>query len=257
MLFIVSLTLAAGLTSFMLTGANIAIQRKDNRADETCECGKSMTLSCIFKKNTFAVEWMEANDIKPIAKCLKQVCSLNPDYVEKYNISFDMEQGYFDLTVQKVTMELNGRKLVCSDGSHTASYNMSVKDYEPFLTDDSKSGSIKAASGCISQDTQVSFKWIKIYASSNVEMEFNPESPVKSNTSCTNDSDCGNDMHMYYSEIINANASAEGKYYLKVTAIYGNESKESFNSKNSGQKYNIQEQDEELKYSDSVQKRIA
>ncbi|XP_060595357.1 uncharacterized protein LOC132749563, partial [Ruditapes philippinarum] len=239
---IVALILRAGLPSFKLAGANVAIQRKDNRADESCECGKSITISCTFKKNTFAIEWMDAIDNKPIARCLKQVCSLNPKYVEQYNISFDMEQGYFDLTVQKVTMELNGRKFVCSDGSNTASYNMSVKDYEPYLTDDSKSGSITAAPGCISQDTQVSFKWIKIYASSNAEMEFNPKRPVKSITSCTNDSDCGNDMHVYYSEIIEAKASAEGKYYLKVTAIYGNESKESFSANNSAQKYIIEEQ---------------
>ncbi|XP_060589108.1 uncharacterized protein LOC132744419 [Ruditapes philippinarum] len=162
MLIIVSLTLAAGLTSFMLTGANIAIQRKDNGADETCECGKNITLSCIFKKNTFAIEWMKANDIKPIAKCIQEDCILNPDYVEQYSISFDMAQGYFDLTVLKVTMELNGQMLVCSDGSNTVSYNMNVRDYEPYLTDDSNTRSIKAASGCISQDTHVSFKWIKI-----------------------------------------------------------------------------------------------
>ncbi|XP_060568596.1 uncharacterized protein LOC132727175 isoform X2 [Ruditapes philippinarum] len=162
MLFIVSLSLAAGLTSFLLTGANIDIQRKDNRADETCECGKSITLSCTFRKNTFAIEWIYANDIKPIAKCIKQVCSLNPDYVEQYSITFDMAQGYFDLTVLKVTMELNRKMLICSDGSNTDSYKMSVRDYEPYLTDDSNTRSIKAASGCISQDTQVSFKWIKI-----------------------------------------------------------------------------------------------
>lgn len=245
MLLIVSLTLAAVLTSFLLTGANIAIQRKDNRADETCECGKSIILSCVFKKNTFAIVWRDANDIKPIAKCIKQFCSLNPDYVEQYSISFDMAEGHFDLTVLKVTMELNGKMLVCSDGSNADSYNMSVRDYEPYLTDDSNTRSIKAASGCISQDTQVSFKWIKVNANSNVETEINPKIIAKSNTSCTNDSDCGNGMQVYYSEIIAATASFEGNYYLKVTAMYGNDSRESFSSEYSGQKYIIVEQDEE------------
>ncbi|XP_060597713.1 uncharacterized protein LOC132751553 [Ruditapes philippinarum] len=161
-----------------------------------------------------------------------------------------MTRHLFDLTVLKVTMELNGRTLVCSDGSNTASYYISVKDYEPTLIEDRNSGSIKATSGCMSPDTDVSFKWIKIYASSNVETEFNPKRIVKSNTSCTNDSDCGNSMQVHFSETIAANASAEGNYYLKVTAMYGNESKESFSSGYSGQKYIIEEQDKEQSNSD-------
>ncbi|XP_060559355.1 uncharacterized protein LOC132719589 isoform X2 [Ruditapes philippinarum] len=52
-------------------------------------------------------------------------------------------------------------------------------------------------------------------------------------------------MQVYYSEIIAATASVEGNYYLKVTAMYGNESIESFSSEYSGQKYIIVEQDEE------------
>ncbi|XP_060557245.1 uncharacterized protein LOC132717713 [Ruditapes philippinarum] len=229
-----------------INGPDVVIQRADTLAYETpSECGRNLTLTCISKKDTFAIVWKNGNDNIKIAECVQNVCSINPDFERQYNISFDSARCIFNLTIMKVAMKDNGRNLVCSDGSHSDSYNITVKDNEPHLVENTTSGTILATSGCISQDTNVSFKWILISESSNIETEFNPEISNKYATNCKNNSDCGNNKHVYYTEIILANGSITGKYYLKVAAIYGNESKDSYYSYKSVMKYMIGEQDEE------------
>ncbi|XP_060581947.1 uncharacterized protein LOC132738461 [Ruditapes philippinarum] len=226
-----------------INGPDVVIQKAGTLADVTpSECGRSLTLSCIFKKDTFAIVWKNRNDKIAIAQCLQNVCDINPELEGQYNISFDSKQCIFNLTIIKVTMKDNGRNLVCSDGSHSDSYNITVRDNEPHLAENTTSGTISATSGCISQDTNVSFKWIMISESSKIETEFNPEIRDKYATSCTNNSDCGNNKQVHYTETIVANASITGKYYLKVAAIYGNVRKESYKS---SMKYIIGEQDEE------------
>jgi hypothetical protein len=83
------------------------------------ECGKNLTLSCMFRKNTFAIVWKNPDDISPIAQCIQNDCNLNPSFVGLYDIAFDKTRCVFNLTIIKATKKDNGRKLVCSDGSHS------------------------------------------------------------------------------------------------------------------------------------------
>jgi hypothetical protein len=55
---------------------------------------------------------------------------------------------------------------------------------------------------------------------------------------CSNDSDCGYDQQVQYTEMISAKSSDNGKYFLKVLAVYRNRSKESCNT---AYKYMIEE----------------
>lgn len=201
-----------------------------------------MTLTCKFKKNTPVIVWKNENNITPIAQCTRNVCKLNPVYVGLYTISFDMTQHIFNLTLIKVTMKDNGRKLVCSDGSHTDSRIIRVRGYEPRLFEDGKLGTIKATSGCISQDKQVSFEWIKISARSNVESTINRNINYK-NTSCSTHSECRHDNNREYTEIIHAKSSDNGNFYLKIAMVYG---KERIESRKSALKYMINGQDNNI-----------
>jgi hypothetical protein len=58
-------------------------------------------------------------------------------------------------------------------------------------------------------------------------------------TSCFNDSDCGNDQELQYTQTMFAKPSDKGKYYIKVVAAYGTEQKETFKT---DAKYRIDEQ---------------
>lgn len=216
------------LPHFLCTGADVFIQKTDSLSYETDhECGRNLTLSCQLKKNTFASVWKIANKITPIAHCVQNVCDLNPDYVGQYSISSDMTLGVFNLTIQNMTKKDNGRKLICSDGSHFDSYIVRVRDYKPRLFEYTQFGTIEATSGCVSQDTNVIFRWIKISAISNIEKEFSPEIRSKNTTSCSNDSDCGNDQHIQCTEMVSVKPNDDGNYYIKIVAVYKNVSKES------------------------------
>jgi hypothetical protein len=84
------------------------------------ECGRNVTLTCNFKKSTFAISWIHATDVIPIAKCIQHECFLTPAYEGQYAFTYDI-QGIFNLTVIEITKEDNGRKLICSDGSDSDS----------------------------------------------------------------------------------------------------------------------------------------
>lgn len=186
------------------------------------ECGRSLTLTCKFKRNTAAIVWKNANDISPIAKCIKYFCTINPAYHGQYNISFDTTRCMFNLTVMQVTMEDNGRILVCSDGSHTDSKIIVVRDYNLNLIGDRYSDTIIAASGCVSQDTDVSFKWIGIDACTSIEKQFAHKLCFRNTTSCSTDYVCGNNQLIQYMEEVEPSRSEKGNYHLKVIALYGN-----------------------------------
>ncbi|XP_060603253.1 uncharacterized protein LOC132756251 [Ruditapes philippinarum] len=144
-------------------GSNVDILVPDSLANEnSCECGRDLTLPCKFKNKTFAIAWMNLNDISPIAQCVRNRCDINPKYIDQYNISYDETNHIFNLTIIKLTLKDNGRKLVCSDGTSTDSQLIRVKDNEPLLLENTTNGTIQAISGCISNDANVSFKWIKI-----------------------------------------------------------------------------------------------
>ncbi|XP_060555842.1 uncharacterized protein LOC132716561 [Ruditapes philippinarum] len=109
-------------------GSNVNILVPDSPAyGKTCECGRDLTLPCKFKNKTFAIAWMNLNDISPIAQCVRRKCDINPKYIDQYNISYDETNHIFNLTIIKVTMKDNGRKLVCSDGTNTDSQFITVK----------------------------------------------------------------------------------------------------------------------------------
>jgi hypothetical protein len=57
-------------------------------------------------------------------------------------------------------------------------------------------------------------------------------------SSCSNDYDCGDHHLFHYTEMIFARANNNGKYYLKIVAVYGNETKESYKT---AHKYTIEE----------------
>ncbi|XP_060577803.1 uncharacterized protein LOC132734934 [Ruditapes philippinarum] len=215
------------------SGGNISIQKPGNQTGETpYECGRNVTLTCKFKKNTFAIVWMKATDIIPIAKCTQNNCVLTPEYNGQYTFTYDI-QGILNLTIIEITKEDNGRKLICSDGSDSDYEVIKVTDYEPLLFEDTISGTVRAISGCISQDTEVSFKWIKMSVSSGIEEEIIPtihDNYTRSTRGCSNDSACGFDQQVQYTEMISAKSSDDGKYYLKVLAVYGNENKESYHT---------------------------
>lgn len=188
------------------------------------ECGRSLTLTCKFTKNTFAIVWKNAYDISSIATCIQNECAVDPMYDGQYIISFDKTSRIFNLTLIMVTMKDNGRRLVCSDGSHTDYTIIAVRDYTLDLIENKNSGTITASSGCVSQDTGVSFKWMKINACSSIENRFSPNIRFKHTTSCSNDFLCGNDQHIRYIEEI---FISPNQYHLKVIAVYGHESKDS------------------------------
>ncbi|XP_060600934.1 uncharacterized protein LOC132754331 isoform X2 [Ruditapes philippinarum] len=216
---------------YAVFGSNVDILVPDSLAyGKTCECGRDLTLSCKFKNKTFALAWMNLNDISPIAQCVRNECDINPKYIDQYKISYDETNHNFNLTIIKLTMKDTGRKLVCSDGTNTDSMIIRVRDYEPHLLENTTTGIIQAISGCITNVTKVSFKWIKICASSKLEKEITPKIQNASTTTCSNDSDCGNDQQIHYSEVISAKASENGNYYLKIIADYGNEKMESYHT---------------------------
>ncbi|XP_060569636.1 uncharacterized protein LOC132728046 [Ruditapes philippinarum] len=141
-----------------------------------------------------------------------------------------------------MTKEDNGKKFICSDGSDIDSEVIKVTDYEPLLFEDTINGTVRAISGCVSQETEVSFKWIKMSVSSDTEEEIIPTIHDNYTRSCSNDFDCGYDQQVQYTEMISAKSSDNGKYFLKVLAVYGNKSKESCNT---AYKYMIEENDNE------------
>ncbi|XP_060580961.1 uncharacterized protein LOC132737645 [Ruditapes philippinarum] len=217
------LILAFNTAFFEYTGANIFIKKADNRTNEiTFECGKNVTLTCMFK-NSFGVEWMNEKNETGIAWCVQNKCTLTPVYVGQYSISSDMLRKIFNLTILKVTMKDDGRRLVCSDGSYTDSVILRVNDNTPRLLEDTQSGTIKAASGCVSLGTKVSFKWKKISIIDNFEEEFFPKIQFKNSRSCQTDADCGHD----HTEIVYVTANEDGQYHFKIVALYGSEIKES------------------------------
>jgi hypothetical protein len=110
------------------SGSNVKILVPGSLATgKTCECGRDLTLSCQFKKKTYAIAWRNTNDISPIARCIRNECDINPKYIDQYKISYDETNHIFNLTIIKLTMKDNGRKLVCSDGTSTDSQLIRVK----------------------------------------------------------------------------------------------------------------------------------
>lgn len=201
--------------------ADVVILNTTNQA--FCECGQILLLSCKCTEKAATTVWKNANDILPIAICRNNFCTMNPSYDDRqYNISFDKNRCIFNLTVLKVTMKDNGRKLVCSDGSHTDSKIISVRDYSLDVIEDRDFGTITATSGCVSQDTEVSFKWMKMDACTSIENQFFPKVHFKNTTRCSNDSVCGNDQHLQYIEEVLFNPSGHRNHHLKVTAVYRN-----------------------------------
>lgn len=196
-----------------------------NANQAVSECGANLTLTCQFKKNTFAVVWKHANVFSFIAMCIHNYCDINPEYVGQYDISLDKAMCIVNLTVINVKMKDNGRRLVCSTGTHSDSQIVTVRDYHLDLSQERKTGTIKAASGCVSQDTDVSFKWMKIDACNSIETQFAPKVRFTNTSSCSNDSVCGNYQQIQYIEEVVYTHIEHGKHHLKVIAIYGNESK--------------------------------
>jgi hypothetical protein len=82
-------------------------------------CGRNITFICSFTEVTAAILWKYSDEVIPIAQCIRKVCDLNPDYVKDFEFSVDMTEGIFNLTMIKVRNI--GKKLVCSDGSHSDS----------------------------------------------------------------------------------------------------------------------------------------
>jgi hypothetical protein len=78
---------------------------------------------------------MNSNDITAISRCILvlNICDINPAYDGQYSISSDIPQGIFNLTIINVTAKDNGRKLVCSDGSHTDSITIRVRGNDYLL----------------------------------------------------------------------------------------------------------------------------
>jgi hypothetical protein len=110
------------------SGSNVKILVPHSLANEnTFECGRDLTLPCKFKNKTIGIAWKNPSEISPIAKCILDQCDINPKYINQYNISYDETNHIFNLTIIKLTMKDNGRKLVCSDGTSTDSQLISVK----------------------------------------------------------------------------------------------------------------------------------
>ncbi|XP_060585154.1 uncharacterized protein LOC132741086 [Ruditapes philippinarum] len=219
------LILAFSTTFFECIGANIFIKKTDNQTDEiTFECGENKTLTCMFKKNK-TIEWMNKNNSRAIAMCVLNTCTLNPDYGGQYSISADMQRNIFNLTILKITRKDDGRRLVCSDGSHTDSVLLRDIDYKPQIFEDTHSGTVKVTSGCVSQRTKVSFKWTRKI--NTFEEEFFPQLQSNYSTNCSSDVDCRHYQHIRYTEIVYVTANEVGKYHFKIVAVHGNKSKES------------------------------
>lgn len=220
------------------TDENVAIENADSL--NPCECGRNLTLTCKLKKNMFAVEWLNKNDTTPIAQSVDSSCDLNSDYIGHFKFTCDIRQAIYNLTILDVTMTDNRKTLICSDGSDSDTKVLTVKDLEPIVIENTKNGNVEVRSGCISNGTNVSLKWRKISVSSKLEEEFFPTIQKAYTTSCSNIPKCGQYRHVQYTEIYPAKPSDNGKYYLKIVAVYGNESKESFTT---SIKYIIEEPD--------------
>lgn len=227
------------LSSQFFVFIDAAVQKPYILAPEKpCECGKNLTLTCVFERGTFAIEWLNSYDATLIAHCVQNVCELNPKYYGQYDISADLQLYVFNLTIKNVTKEDDSRKLMCSDGIQSDSKSIKVREYEPLLLEDSKYGVITATSGCVSNEKEVTFKWIKLVNRSHLEEEANPKLNKNYTNGCPT---CGNNEQKQYTEIINARRSQNG-YNVKVIAFYDNESKESTYSVD---KYILEEQDGE------------
>lgn len=216
--------------------ANVEIQKHGN--DRTCTCGKNLTITCKLKEHRLAMAWMNGNSIISIAECVESSCNLNPAFNGQYAFSYNIEQGIYNLTVIKVTKKDNGKRLVCSDGSHTDFLVLKVNGHDAQLIEDKQSGSIIAKSGCISDESKVTFKWISVSPDNGLEQEIQREVQY-SNDSCVSDSVCGFNQHTRYRATIFAKHTVNGKY-IKFAMEFGSERIE---SRKSDALYLIEEQD--------------
>ena len=84
------------------------------------ECGKNLTFTCKMEEYTHTVTWMYENDVIPIAQCIEKSCSINPNYVGKYEFKYNVDQGVFNLTIINMSRIAIGRKYLCSNGYEDA-----------------------------------------------------------------------------------------------------------------------------------------
>ena len=96
-------------------------------------CGQKLTLVCKVEDyaSTSMVTWRYDNDVIPIAECVKQACSINPKYVGKYEFTYDLYEGFFNLTNINLSRNDIERKYICSNGYERASKIISLggKDF--------------------------------------------------------------------------------------------------------------------------------
>ena len=91
---------------------------------EAFVCGSNVTLVCKIKKSTNMSAWMYENDPISIAECNRNnrnPCSVNPAYADKYEFTYDIDQGVYNLTIIKLNINDTNRKLVCSNGDESVS----------------------------------------------------------------------------------------------------------------------------------------
>jgi hypothetical protein len=116
------------------SGADVAILQTSSTDDwNPHECGKSLTLDCVFTRKAVSVVWMNGNNRTRIAICSQNNCSLNPQYTDKYDISFDMRWCIFSLTIRMVTKKDDGRKIICTDGTNNDYYIINVRSKNNFI----------------------------------------------------------------------------------------------------------------------------
>lgn len=216
--------------------ANVEIQKHGD--ERTYTCGKNLTITCKLKEHRLAMAWMDGNSIISIAECVERSCNLNPAFNGQYTFSYNIEEGIYNLTVIKVTKKDNGKRLVCSDGSHTDFLVLKVNGHDAQLIEDKQNGSIIAKSGCISDEKKVTFKWISVSPDNGLEQEIQREVQC-SNDSCVNDSICGFNQHTRYRATLFAKQTGNGKY-IKFAMEFGSERIE---SRKSDALYLIEEQD--------------
>ena len=104
-------------------GTNIEISTEG----KVIECGQNLTLICKIKEYESIAAWMYENDVIPILDCVGKSCRINPNNLGKYEFTYDVNQGVFNLTIIHLSRNDIGKTYTCSDGYESDSEVISLE----------------------------------------------------------------------------------------------------------------------------------
>ncbi|XP_060608222.1 uncharacterized protein LOC132760281 [Ruditapes philippinarum] len=132
----------------------------DIASDGRLKCNGQCVLVCEIIPTSLAVVWKINKHI--FFECIHNSCIT---YGTNYTFSFDITQGIFNLSMDKIIYADNLKQFKCDDDSEFASFTARIKVIPEgsattiASSSDSSSTTIKVTTGCLSPSTSVSFTW--------------------------------------------------------------------------------------------------